>query len=48
MATKKSAPKPQVKPVAAGDKKTALETAIARIEKRRKMVYNNLVNKYSV
>ena len=33
MATKKSAPKPQVKPVAAGDKKTALETAIARIEK---------------
>ena len=33
MATKKATPKPQVKPAAASDKKTALETAIARIEK---------------
>ncbi|MBO5051525.1 MAG: recombinase RecA [Clostridia bacterium] len=33
MATKKTAPTPSVKPVAPGDKKTALETAIARIEK---------------
>ena len=30
MATKKTAPTPSVKPVAPGDKKTALETAIAK------------------